>query len=205
MIGKIGRYPIRDNKKRRIKMLELLKKSLDECPIIDMDGYNYFIHPISNGIPHVDPDLLNEVVNFMMEIGNFNCDYIIAPEAMGIPLAVPISLKLNIPFTIVRKKKCGLPGEVRIIQQTGYSKSDMYINGLKKGDRVTIVDDVLSTGGTMRAMIDALKNIIGCDVVDVVVAFDKSGKREKMEKDLGVNIHALLDIKIVDGRITYSD
>ena len=63
------------------------------------------------------------------------------------PLALMLSLQLGIPFTIIRKREYGLPGEVSIEQVTGYSKSKMYVNGLKKSDRVVIVDDVLSTGG----------------------------------------------------------
>lgn len=184
-------------------MLDLLKKSLDNCPVVDMGEYHYFVHPVTDGIPYMDPKLNKEVTDEIIRVGNFDCDYIIAPEAMGIPLAVPISMETGIPYTVIRKRKYGLPGETNIAQYTGYSKSDMYINGLKKGDRVVIVDDVLSTGGTMRALIHALKNIIGCEIVDVIVVFEKTEKKAEMEAEFGVKIKTLLKIKVENGKVLY--
>jgi adenine phosphoribosyltransferase len=58
-------------------------------------------------------------------------DKIVTMEAMGIPLATALSLKLKIPFVIIRKRTYGLPGEIDVEQITGYSKSKLYINGLK--------------------------------------------------------------------------
>jgi len=162
-------------------MLEKLKESVSECRVMDRDGYHYFIHPITDGVPSMDPGLLREVTDEIFRIGNFDCDYIITPEAMGIHLVVPISLRLNIPYNVIRKRRYGLPGEIDIAQCTGYSKTKMFINGLKKGDRVVIVDDVLSTGGTMRAMINALKNTIGCEIVDVIVVFEKTERKAELE------------------------
>ena len=75
-------------------------------------------------------------------MGKFDCDVILAPEAMGIPLTVPISLRTRIPYSVIRKREYRLPGEISVQRGTGYSSGFLYINGLKKGDKVTIVDDV---------------------------------------------------------------
>jgi len=42
-------------------MLERLKKSLLEAPIFKRGSYNYFIHPITDGVPEVRPELIREV------------------------------------------------------------------------------------------------------------------------------------------------
>ena len=39
--------------------------------------------------------------------------------------------------------------EFVIDQTTGYSKGEIYLNDIGKGDRVLLVDDVVSTGGTL--------------------------------------------------------
>jgi adenine phosphoribosyltransferase len=132
-------------------MLEKLKRSLRESPVVKKGEYDYFVNPITDGVPPMDPAILMEVVEHMRQVGRFDCDVILAPEAMGIPLAVPISLRTGVPYCIVRKRRYDLPGEILIAQRTGYSRSEMSINGLKAGDRVVIVDDVLATGGTARA------------------------------------------------------
>ncbi len=184
-------------------MLDRLKRSVEECPVVGLGGYQYFVHPITDGIPEMDPELLQEVVDRMMEVGDFRCDRIIAPEAMGIHLAVPISLRLGIPYSIVRKRGYGLEGEVNIAQATGYSRSDMYINGVRRGERVVIVDDVLSTGGTLRALVHALKDSFGAEVVDIVMVFEKTERKREIEEDIGVGVKTLLKVDVVEGRTVY--
>jgi adenine phosphoribosyltransferase len=132
-------------------------------------------------------------------VGRFDCDVILAPEAMGIPLAVALSLKLGIPYSVARKRCYALPGEVRLDQATGYSKGCLYVNDIRPGDRVAIVDDVLSTGGTLRPLILALRKA-GAEVTEVLVVVEKGGLSRAMEEELGVAIKALVRVEMRGGR-----
>ncbi len=182
-------------------MLDQLKASLEQAQIINVGGYDYFIHPITDGIPRVSPTLLDEVVRAMLRVGNFDCDVILAPEAMGIPLAVMLSQHVGVPFAVVRKRRYGLPGEVEAGQSTGYSEGRLYINDVRPGDRVVIVDDVLSTGGTLRPLVLALRDM-GAEVVDVLVVVEKGGVRPSLERELGMPIRALVKVEVRGGRLT---
>ncbi len=181
-------------------MLARFKNSLEAAPIIKVGDYDYFVHPITDGVPRVDPAILDEVVQTMLRLGKFDCDVILGPEALGIPLAVALSLELNIPYVIIRKRSYGLPGEIRIDQSTGYSKGQMFLNDLKAGDRVVVVDDVISTGGTLKAIITALKNA-GIQVVDVLVAVEKGEVGKDLESELGIKIRTLVKVEVRDGRL----
>jgi adenine phosphoribosyltransferase len=181
-------------------MLEKLRKSLQESPVVKKGDYDYFVNPITDGVPPMDPELLREVVERMMQIGHFDCDMIIAPEAMGIPLAVSLSLQTGIPYCVVRKRRYDLPGEMIIAQKTGYSTSEMSINGLKAGDRVVIVDDVLSTGGTLKVLITALKEM-GVQIIDVMVVVEKGDGKADLEKEIGVSIKTLIKVEMCDGKV----
>jgi len=180
--------------------MELLRKSVRECPVVSLNGYEYFIHPITDGIPAVDPALLKEVINGMSGIFEFDCDLILAPEAMGIHLAAPLSMVLDVQYSIIRKRSYGLPGEVRISKSTGYSKSEMFMNGVRKGMRVVIVDDVVSTGGTLRSMIDAVRST-DAEVVGVISVFDKTPDIKELSKTLNVPVRALMRVRMTDGRV----
>lgn len=180
--------------------LERFKRSLVASPVVKLGSYDYFVHPITDGIPRMDPLVLAEVLEGFKEVGDFHCDVIITPEAMGIPLAVPLSLELGIPYNVVRKKRYGLPGEVAVSQVTGYSKSQMYVNGIYAGDRAVIVDDVVSTGGTLQAVIKALQHI-GAEIVDVIVAVEKGGGKAALERELNVRIKSLVKVEVRDGRL----
>jgi adenine phosphoribosyltransferase len=184
--------------------LEHLKKSLYEAPIVKKGDYNYVIHPITDGVPFVAPDLLKEVSDEMkkqiQKCGRF--DRIVTMEAMGIPLATALSLDLKIPFTIIRKREYGLPDEVSVEQVTGYSKSKMYINGLKKGDTIIIVDDVLSTGGTLKAVLFVLKQM-GVIVKGVFIAIYKGKCKEEIIKEYSVPIITIMDIDVVNEKVVF--
>lgn len=185
-------------------MLEKLKRSVKECPVVEMDGYHYFIHPLSDGLPEVEPDLLEEVVDTVIEISDLDCDYILTAQSMGFPLAVALSMRTGLPYKFIRKRKYGIEGEISINQVTGYSKSEMFLNFIGEDDRVFLIDDVLSTGGTLRGIITALQKI-GAEVVDVVVIFEKVEKEQTLEEDLGVEIKSLLKIRMNGSEVEVVD
>lgn len=182
--------------------LEILKKTLRESPVVKKGEYHYVVHPITDGVPEIKPGLLDEVVCEMQRLIE-RCgkiDKIVTMEAMGIPLATALSLKVRLPFTIIRKRSYGLPDEVNVEQVTGYSKSKLYINGLKKDDKIVIVDDVLSTGGTLRAVLTALKKM-EVTIKGVFIAVDKGNIAEKIRDEYNIAINTLVNIDVVDGEV----
>ncbi|MBO4502630.1 MAG: adenine phosphoribosyltransferase [Candidatus Methanomethylophilus sp.] len=181
-------------------MYDKLKESLENSPIVDRNGYPYFVHPLTDGVPKMEPEVLEEVINWMLEVGDFSCDVILAPEAMGIPLAIPLSLKLRIPYTVARKRSYGLDGELTLDQETGYSKSLMTVNGITKGMRVTVVDDVVSTGGTLDALIHTLQKA-GAVIVDVLVPVNKSSGTDIVLRSTGVKVKTMVSVRVEDGKV----
>jgi len=97
-------------------LLERLKKSLYEAPVFKRGDYNYFIHPITDGVPEIKPDLIREVVSYLVRIADLDVDKIVTIEAMGIPIGIALSQITDIPLVIIRKRKYGLPGEVELSQ-----------------------------------------------------------------------------------------
>jgi adenine phosphoribosyltransferase len=182
--------------------LKRLYQSLLEAPIVKKGEYDYVVHPITDGVPEIRPELLEEITVEMKKrveaCGKF--DKLVTMEAMGIPLATALSQKLGLPFTIIRKRSYGLPGEVSVEQVTGYSKSHMYVNGLKKGDRIVIVDDVLSTGGTLRAILQVFHKM-GIIIKGIVIVIDKGNVATKLEHEFNVAIDTLVTIDVVDGKV----
>jgi adenine phosphoribosyltransferase len=180
-------------------MYDKLKESVLSSPVIDKNGYPYIVNPVTDGIPRMDPGILNEIIDWLVSVTGSDHDVILAPESMGIPLAVPLSLRTGIPYSVIRKRQYSLPGEIKVGSRTGYSSSDLFINGIDKGDKVILVDDVLSTGGTLSSLVSALKEN-GVIVKGAFIVFDKSTNRKELERKLGLEIHTMLGIGIRDGR-----
>ncbi|MEW5936967.1 MAG: hypoxanthine/guanine phosphoribosyltransferase [Candidatus Thermoplasmatota archaeon] len=181
-------------------MLELLRSSLNNCPITKFGDYEYFVHPITDGIPAVEPLLLNEVAAEIERVAEKGWEKIVTAEAMGIHIATALSIRTGKPFTVIRKRQYSLPGEVRLQQVTGYSKGAMFVNGLNKGDKVIFVDDVLSTGGTLRAIVHTLRSM-GVLIRDIVIVFEKGEGKAALESELAQEIKTLLKVEVVDGRV----
>jgi adenine phosphoribosyltransferase len=173
-------------------MLDKLVESLETCPIVRRGEYNYFIHPITDGVPIVDPALLREVCTAMIKVLDLTgVEKIVVVEAMGIHIGSVLSVMTDIPMTIMRKREYKLPCEIAVHQTTGYSKGELYLNGVYNGDRVVIIDDVISTGGTMKALLKALE-IAGADVVDICIAIQRG------DPDIGRPYKSLVKIEVTE-------
>jgi adenine phosphoribosyltransferase len=110
---------------------------------------------------------------------------------MGIHIGSVLSTMTDIPMTIMRKREYKLPFEIPVHQTTGYSKGELYLNGVYKGDRVVIIDDVISTGGTMKALLQALE-IAGAEIVDICIAIQRG------DPDIGRPYKSLVKIEVTE-------
>ena len=166
-----------------MKEIEILKQSLINAPIIWKGDYPYFIHPITDGVPRLEPDVLKAIIELSVPLINWqSVDMILGIEAMGLPLMAPLSMKTGIPMVIARKRQYGLKGEIEINQETGYSKGSIFLNDIKNGENLVIIDDVLSTGGTIRSVIEGVKKT-GAVIQNIVVVVEKGPGMATLQKD----------------------
>ena len=181
-------------------MLEEVKKSLEASPIVKKGDYNYFVNPISDGVPAMDPKMLRELSLIVHKHADLNVDKIVAVEAMGIHLATALSLATDIPFVVIRKRQYGLEGEKEVYQKTGYGSSNLYVNDLHPGEKILLIDDVVSTGGTMIALLKTLKDM-GLEIKSTVAVIEKGEGKEIVEKETGMKVLTLVKLDVVDGKV----
>lgn len=102
-----------------------------------------------------DPNKIKFIIKEMAKtIKLMNPDLIVAPDARGFIFGLPIALELNLPFVMIRKKG-KLPGELYSEDyELEYGKATIQIqkDSIGEGKRVVIIDDVIATGGTSKAM-----------------------------------------------------
>ena len=128
-----------------------LKRDLPLCPVSDDLYIGAFVMfgDVEMTI-HAAKELLKRAPEF---------DYIIAPEAKAIPLAYEMSRQCGIPYLLARKKaKAYMTGifEVHVHSITTGGTQTLIIDTADaermNGKRILIVDDVISTGESLRAM-----------------------------------------------------
>ena len=186
--------------------LQRLKESLLAAPIIWKGDYPYFIHPLTDGVPRLDPSVLAAVVELIEATVDWDSvDLILGIEAMGLPLTSPLSMRNNRPQVVVRKRSYDLEGELAIDQSTGYSKGSMYLNDIQEGERILIVDDVLSTGGTLDAIIKGVESL-GAIIESVIVVVEKGpGLQQLQEKYPHIQISSIVRLEMDGGKVVLLD
>ena len=163
--------------------IEVLKQSFIKAPIIWKGDYPYFIHPITDGVPRLEPDVLKAIIELSVPLIDWqSVDMILGIEAMGLPLMAPLSMRTGIPMVIARKRQYNLKGEIEINQETGYSKGSIFLNDIKQGENLVIIDDVLSTGGTIRSVIEGVSKT-GAVIQNIVVVVEKGPGMATLQKD----------------------
>ena len=99
-------------------------------------------------------------------------DFVVTAEAKGIPLAYEISKILNLNEYIVARKSIKAymeePIEVEVNSITTTNSQKLYLNNQDankiKGKRVALIDDVISTGQSLKAL-ERLVEKAGANVV----------------------------------------
>lgn len=108
---------------------------------------------------------------------------IVAMDARGFILGSPVAYELGCGVVMARKKG-KLPGKVATVEyelEYGYESVQVDID-MVRGKKLIVVDDVLATGGTMRAVVDAI-TIAGGSVIGVVslIELEQLDGRNKLE------------------------
>ena len=181
--------------------VELLKDSVVKAPVVWKEGYPYFVHPLSDGVPRQSAELLSAARDLISEGVDWeSVDIILGIEAMGIPLAAALCLSSGKPLVIGRKRQYGLPGEVSIDQSTGYSKGEIFLNDIEQGARVLIVDDVVSTGGTLHPVLKAVQEN-GAIVQDCWIVFEKGEGMNNIRSSGDWPLNSLVKIEMQGDKI----
>lgn len=118
------------------------------------------------------PEALTHCIDQMAElVGDSPIDRIAAIESRGFLFGVPLAMKLNIGVTPIRKPG-KLPWRTNKIEyelEYGTDSLEIHQDGVEPGHNVLIVDDLLATGGTMKAaceLVEGLGGVVaGCLVV----------------------------------------
>lgn len=140
-----------------------------------------------------NPKLLKEAVHQMQEGLNENdFDLVLGPESRGFIFGVPISYNMNKGFVPVRKAG-KLP--YKTVAKTydleyGTATIEIHVDAIKPGDRVVIVDDLLATGGTTKAIIELVESMGGKVVkLAYLIELEFLKGREVLE---GYDIHSVI-------------
>jgi len=111
-----------------------------------------------------DPAALKCAIDSMIELASgLEFDTILGPESRGFIFGVPMAYNMGKGFVPVRKAG-KLPAEVvakEYALEYGTAKIEIHKDAITPGQRFVIVDDLLATGGTAKAVVDLVEEMGG--------------------------------------------
>jgi len=126
-----------------------------------------------------DPDLLARVAAAMVPLVPADTELLGGLEMGGIPIVTALSAQSRTPALFVRK------------QAKTYGTCKLAEGPDVSGRRVTLIEDVITTGGAVRDATRALREA-GAVVETVVCAIDRSPGADNPLADLGLAIRSVL-------------
>jgi adenine phosphoribosyltransferase len=106
---------------------------------------------VDTSIVLTDPLYLSAATTFFSsEFADRNITRILVPEASGLPLATALSISMGVPFVVARRGKHKLQGEA--LCSSSEPRFCVPAGSVGRHDRVLVVDDIVETGKTLRAL-----------------------------------------------------
>jgi len=161
--------------------MDELRKLIREVPDFPKEGINFY--DITTLLK--DADGLKQTIDAMAEqFKGEKIDTVIGVESRGFIFAAPLAYHLGAGFVPVRKPK-KLPAEkvsVSYDLEYGTDTLEMHKDAVGEGHKVLVVDDLLATGGTAKAVVDLIEQL-GGEVVGLLflVELDFLKGREKFD------------------------
>ena len=117
-----------------------------------------------------DPELLKRIGARLAELVPKETQRLAAPELGAVLLGGAVSMESGLPLLLVRK------------EPKGYGTGKQLEGRFKPGERVTVIEDVVTTGGDSLRSIQVLRDV-GLEVIHLVVVLDRGeGGEENIRK-----------------------
>ncbi|MBT3721268.1 adenine phosphoribosyltransferase [archaeon] len=177
-------------------MKEIIR-ALDNQPLAIVDGRKFIINPLTEQIPFTSSELLSETCKLISQKLKKEVTKLVTEEDKGGILVAGTSMITGLPFGMARWYPNGLANQISEKFNMEYCKGNLYLNGILKGDKVAIIDDMVSTGGTMISMIKAIEKT-GAEIVQIICVAEKLGYDgiQKIKEETGYDVDIFIKVDV---------
>ena len=140
-----------------------------------------------------DPEGLQLSIRELQDrLEGMDFNIVIGPESRGFIFGMPIAYNLQKAFVPIRKKG-KLPCETASIKydlEYGSAEIEIHTDAIKEGQKVVIVDDLIATGGTVKAAINLIERL-GGEVVSCLFLTELAGLNGRKALE-GYNVESVV-------------
>jgi orotate phosphoribosyltransferase len=132
-----------------------------------------------------EPALLRRLGKHLAALVPAETQRLAAPELGAVLLGGAVSMETGLPLVLVRK------------EPKGYGTSKQIEGRFEAGDRVTVIEDVVTTGGDSLRSAQVLRDA-GVEVIHLVVVLDRGEGGEENIRQAGIPYSPLFRISDLD-------
>jgi orotate phosphoribosyltransferase len=129
-----------------------------------------------------DPQLLKRISTHLAALVPQDTQRLAAPELGAVLLGGAVSLETGLPLLLVRK------------EPKGYGTGKQLEGRFEAGERITVIEDVVTTGGDSLRSIEVLRGA-GLDVIHLVVVLDRGEGGEENIREARIPYSPLFRIQ----------
>ena len=125
-------------------------------------------------------------------VKDLDFDVIVGAESRGFVFGTPMAYNMHKPFILVRKKGKLPRATVQKEYDLEYGSAviEVHKDDLKPGQKVVVIDDLIATGGTVKAAAELVEEL-GCEVVKMVFLMELAGL-EGRKKLQGYDVESVI-------------
>jgi adenine phosphoribosyltransferase len=162
------------------------------------------VNELTDQIPALRPQALREAALSLMKMSELSFNKIVTEEDKGALIAAAISLMTDKTLAVARWYNYSLDsvGSIPIPISSEYYEGTLYLNGLVQGDKVMIIDDTISTGGTIISLVKAIEKA-GAEVTEILCLVEKVDNQgvAKVFAETGHNVKTYMKIRIINDKV----
>ncbi|MCK5282681.1 MAG: hypothetical protein KAK00_04690 [Nanoarchaeota archaeon] len=174
----------------------LLARSYENQELIELENHmRFMLVPLSEHYPLTSAPLLRETVDKLSSLMPENVDKIVAEFDRCAHILGAISLHTKLPIGGAK----WFPGPINLGSdfKMEYYEGRLFPYGINSGDKCYLIDDTVSSGGTMVGFINLITKM-GAKIVGAAAAVEKEEYKgiQRIKKETGIEVDRILGISI---------
>jgi adenine phosphoribosyltransferase len=190
------------NTMRTNETLQSLERIYRNAKVVANNGNLTTLNTFTDQLEPLDPRILCGLADILSrELESVQFDLIIGEEDKGAHIATAVSIWTGKPMVLARwytySTQAATPASTVVPVASEYYRGGLVVHGLAAGSRAVIIDDTLSTGGTIIALVEAARKK-GVEIVAILAVVEKVGMggAERIFLSTGLSAKSLLRISV---------
>ena len=161
--------------------VQRVRQHFHQCPVVYSDDPKAMpqpVFPITDFVANVHSSLIEDIAEAFLETKQFSDVHVFVGTANRCVGAIvhELARRTDRPYTLANWYPAGSIGETLVAECGGFSgKGAVYLNGLRPGQRVALVIDVLRSGSNVLDLVHACERagvfLVGCYCVASIIEF----------------------------------